>query len=67
VRSRGMDESVWVDLKIEVDPMMSTAQAHELADEVERRLMTEFSQVVDVVVHVEPTDEVAESRSAAGG
>jgi cation diffusion facilitator family transporter len=53
VRSRGMEGSVWVDLKIEVDPLMTTAQAHELSDQVERRLMAEFSQVVDVVVHVE--------------
>jgi cation diffusion facilitator family transporter len=56
VRSRGMEESVWVDLKIEVDPQMTTAQAHALADELEGRLMSEYSQIVDVVVHVEPTE-----------
>ena len=61
VRSRGMEESVWVDLKIEVDPKMTTAQAHELAHEVERRLMQAWPRVVDVVVHVEP----AQSHSAA--
>jgi cation diffusion facilitator family transporter len=55
VRSRGMEGSVWVDLKIEVDPEMTTAEAHALADELEERLMSEFSQIVDVVVHVEPT------------
>ena len=55
VRSRGMEGSVWVDLKIEVAPEMTTAEAHALADELEDRLMAEFSQIVDVVVHVEPT------------
>lgn len=59
VRSRGMEGSVWVDLKIEVDPLMTTAQAHELADAVERRLIDEFSQVVDVLVHVEPGEALA--------
>ena len=54
VRSRGMEESVYVDLKIEVDPTLPTARAHELAHEVERRLTSAFPQVVDVVVHVEP-------------
>jgi cation diffusion facilitator family transporter len=54
VRSRGMEDSVYVDLKIEVDPAMPTARAHEVADEVERRIAAAFPQVVDVVVHVEP-------------
>jgi cation diffusion facilitator family transporter len=54
VRSRGMEGTVYVDLKIEVDPQLTTARAHELADAVEARLQTEFPEVVDVVVHVEP-------------
>jgi cation diffusion facilitator family transporter len=54
VRSRGMEESVYVDLKIEVDPLLSTAQAHEVADRVETLLQETYPQVVDVVVHVEP-------------
>ncbi|WP_263437582.1 cation diffusion facilitator family transporter [Stigmatella hybrida] len=54
VRSRGMEDSVYVDLKIEVDPHLSTAQAHEVADRVEEKLHAAYSQVVDVVIHVEP-------------
>jgi len=54
VRSRGMEGTVYVDLKIDVDPHMTTAKAHELADEVEQRLQATFPEVVDVVVHVEP-------------
>ncbi|GHG71822.1 cation diffusion facilitator family transporter [Comamonas sp. JC664] len=59
VRSRGMEESVYVDLKIEVDPQLTTAQAHELADRVERTLQAAYPQVVDVVVHVEPDRALA--------
>ncbi|CAM3536349.1 cation transporter [Corallococcus sp. ZKHCc1 1396] len=55
VRSRGMEESVYVDLKIEVDPQLTTAQAHEVADKVEQTLHGAYPQVVDVVVHVEPS------------
>lgn len=54
VRSRGMEESVYVDLKIEVDPDLTTAMAHQVADEVEKKLTDAFPQIVDVVVHVEP-------------
>jgi cation diffusion facilitator family transporter len=54
VRSRGMEESVYVDLTIEVAPDLTTAQAHEVADRVEHTLRDAYPQVVDVVVHVEP-------------
>ncbi|MCK8496831.1 MULTISPECIES: cation diffusion facilitator family transporter [Myxococcus] len=65
VRSRGMEESVYVDLKIEVDPNLTTAQAHEVADRVERTLHTAYPQVVDVVVHVEPEHDGASAHSRA--
>jgi cation diffusion facilitator family transporter len=54
VRSRGMQESVYVDLKIEVDAGLPTGTAHAVADEVEQKLSDAFPQIVDVVVHVEP-------------
>jgi cation diffusion facilitator family transporter len=54
VRSRGIEDSVYVDLKIEVNPQLTAAQAHEVADQVEHKLHGSFPQVVDVVVHVEP-------------
>lgn len=60
VRSRGMDESIWVDLKIKVDPKTTTADAHALAHRVEAQLMAKYPQVIDVVVHVEPDIEGAE-------
>lgn len=56
VRSRGMEESVYVDLKIEVDPALPTAHAHDVAHAVEKVLTQAFPQVVDVVVHVEPAE-----------
>lgn len=62
VRSRGMEESVYVDLKIEVDPALPTVSAHDLAHEVERKLTTAFPQVVDVVVHVEPAARPREAN-----
>lgn len=61
VRSRGMEGTVYVDLKIEVDPQITTAEAHALADAVETQLQARFPEVVDVVVHVEPARPPARS------
>lgn len=54
VRSRGRADAVYVDLHVEVDPGMTVAQAHDLADLVEARLKGRLEGVVDVLVHVEP-------------
>ena len=65
VRSRGMEGTVYVDLKIEVDPQLTTARAHELADAVEQLIQAEHPEVVDVVVHVEPADSAPALPEAA--
>lgn len=54
IRSRGASGSAFVDLHVKVDPTMSTAQAHAVASEVERRLKTEIAEVSDALVHIEP-------------
>jgi len=54
VRSRGMEATVYVDLKIDVDPAMSTDSAHALSTQVEQKIAAAYPDVVDVVVHVEP-------------
>jgi cation diffusion facilitator family transporter len=54
VRSRGMEGSVYVDLKIDVDPQLSLRRAHDASDAVELAIARAFPEVVDVVVHVEP-------------
>jgi cation diffusion facilitator family transporter len=65
VRSRGMEGAVYVDLKIEVDPELTTAAAHLLADEAERRIAEAFPEVVDVMVHVEPGTRIALAEGSA--
>lgn len=54
VRSRGLEGSVYVDLKIHVDPSLSLGDAHQIADRVEHAITGAFPEVIDVVVHVEP-------------
>jgi cation diffusion facilitator family transporter len=54
VRSRGTADALFVDLHVKVDPAMSTAQAHAVASEVERRVRDMEQNIVDAIVHVEP-------------
>jgi divalent metal cation (Fe/Co/Zn/Cd) transporter len=54
VRSRGTSDSIFVDLHVKVDPGMSTSQGHAIASEVERRVCTQDSNIVDAIVHLEP-------------
>ncbi len=55
IRSRGRRSEAFAELTIHVDPAESVVSAHEIADEVERRLEDDvgFSRVV---VHVEPAE-----------
>lgn len=53
VRSHGARRSAAIDVVVTVDPALSTAASHEIADEVERALRERFDSE-DVTVHVEP-------------
>ena len=52
VRARGVGGMVRVDLHITVDPRMTVAQAHEVAEEVENRIRQQLGGVTEVLVHV---------------
>jgi cation diffusion facilitator family transporter len=54
VRTRGMESQVYVDLHVVVASGTSLEDAHGIAHAVEDTLRARFTQVVDVVVHVEP-------------
>jgi cation diffusion facilitator family transporter len=54
VRSRGHEGAVYADLHVQVDPAMSTDQAHAIAHQVQHRLRERFPGIQDVTIHVEP-------------
>ena len=56
IRSRGLEGHVHVDLTIHVAPTLDLRSAHQIAHVVEGKIKATFSEVVDVVVHVEPED-----------
>ncbi|MGH7545245.1 MAG: cation diffusion facilitator family transporter [Gemmatimonadota bacterium] len=55
VRSRGRPGDAFAELTILVDPAMDVRAAHQVADQVERRLV-EVTGLRNVVVHVEPSE-----------
>lgn len=60
VRSRGHEQAVYADLHIQVDPAMSTDQAHAIAHEVQHRLQERRPDIHDVTIHVEPSSSLPE-------
>jgi divalent metal cation (Fe/Co/Zn/Cd) transporter len=46
--------SVFVDLHVYVNPGMSTSQGHSIASEVEHRVCSKWTNIVDAIVHIEP-------------
>jgi len=54
IRTRGSSSYTYLDLHVLVDGEMSTEKSHNIADKVEKKIKDEFSNVVDIVVHIEP-------------
>ena len=56
IRTRGTRGDVYADLHVLVDPRMTVAVSHELADRIESEIIHRFPQVKDILVHIEPND-----------
>ena len=54
VMIRKMGPRLFVDMHLEVDPETSVRKAHAIAHAVKDAIMAEWSEVADVLVHVEP-------------
>jgi cation diffusion facilitator family transporter len=63
IRTRGSDAEVYVDLHIQVDPGLTVADGHQVAEEVEREIARVFAEVVDVIVHLEPLDDYQREKT----
>jgi len=62
---RKMGFSFYVDLHIVVNGDLSVRQGHKVAHEVEDQVLNRLPQVVEVLVHVEPEEELIEKSSGA--
>ncbi|HEX9860251.1 MAG TPA: cation diffusion facilitator family transporter [Nitrospirota bacterium] len=58
VRSRGREDEVLMDLHIHVAPNLTTNEAHAIAHKVENAIRAKMPGVADIVVHIEPEEQV---------
>jgi cation diffusion facilitator family transporter len=54
IRSRGRKDDISLDLHVHLDPDLPLDRTHQISHEIERRIKTKFSEVTDVIIHVEP-------------
>jgi cation diffusion facilitator family transporter len=54
IRSRGRKDDVNLDLHVHLSPNLSLEKTHEISHEIERIIKTNFLEVSDVIIHVEP-------------
>jgi len=68
VRTRYISSSIQVEMHIVVDGSMSVRDGHQIADDVKSRVIGGVSEVLDVVVHMDPSEDGShrgDSRSSA--
>jgi cation diffusion facilitator family transporter len=58
IRGRRTGQYLIIDLKLEMDPNMTVKMSHEIATEVKGLIFSRFSNVGDVMIHVNPSNEV---------
>ena len=58
LRTRRMADKVLADVHIRVDPLISVSEGHRIGDEVMDTLKTRFPEVGDIVVHIDPEDDI---------
>lgn len=59
LRSRRAGSSYYVDLHVLVDGMMTVQRGHSISEQVKQAILDNRPDVVDVVVHLEPSDDGA--------
>ncbi len=63
VRARHIGSSIQADLHVRVDGNLTVAQGHAIAHEVKKAVLAAGSGVADVIVHIEPAEEVLGPKS----
>ncbi len=64
LRSRRMGPDALVDVHILVDPRVSVSEGHQISETVRARLMRQFDEINDVLVHIDPEDDETASPSS---
>jgi cation diffusion facilitator family transporter len=60
LRTRRLGSGVALDLHVGVEPALTVAQGHDIAEAVRTTILNQFPDVIDVIVHVDPVGMVGE-------
>ena len=61
IRTRGTSDHVFLDLHVWLPPAMPLTDAHALSHVVKDKLMAQYPQIVDAIIHIEPPPPVRNS------
>lgn len=65
VRTRRMAHQALVDAHVQVDPRISVSEGHRIAESARARVLRTHPEVLDVLVHVDPEDDMAVAGPSA--
>ncbi|MEC8882782.1 MAG: cation diffusion facilitator family transporter [Pseudomonadota bacterium] len=57
LRTRKQAGDICLDVHIITDPFISVSEGHYIGEKLRRRIMKNFNDIVDVVVHIDPEDD----------
>lgn len=64
LRTRQMGAEALLDVHVEVAPQLSVSEGHRISDEVSKELTSEFPDITQVLVHIDPEDDEEDSTCA---
>lgn len=65
LRTRRMAHQVLVDAHVQVNPRISVSEGHRVAETVRQRLLDSHPEVLDVLVHVDPENDLLGNAAVA--
>jgi divalent metal cation (Fe/Co/Zn/Cd) transporter len=65
IRTRGTADYVFLDLHVWLDADTPLREAHRLSHVVKDRLMAQFPQMADVIIHIEPPPQSWRKNTSA--
>lgn len=65
IRARKVGGKVEMDVHVQVDPQLTVREGHDIATAVKRAVMEADANIVEAIVHVEPTDRPGEAPQSS--
>lgn len=66
LRTRRMADRILVDAHVRVSPRISVSEGHRIAEQVRLRVREECAEVLDMLVHIDPEDDLQPADHAQG-